>query len=58
MVTVFLKNGENVQMPLEHLEDFIYANKDKIETRFHQRRGARRGDLPSNDTAATSTSSR
>jgi len=57
MVTVYLKNGENVQMPLEHLEDFIYANKDKIQTRFHQRRGARRFDVPSNDTA-TSTSSR
>ncbi len=57
MVTVYLKNGEDVQMPLEHLEDFIYANKDKIETRKHQRRGARRGDVPSNDTV-TSTSSR
>jgi hypothetical protein len=59
MVTVYLKNGKNIQVPLEDLEDFIYANQDKIETRFHQRRGERRGDVPSNDTATrTSTSNR
>ncbi|MBO3457200.1 hypothetical protein G7B40_037385 [Aetokthonos hydrillicola Thurmond2011] len=53
MVTVYLKNGESVQMPLEHLEDFIYANQDKIDTRFHQRRGSGRGNVPSNDTASS-----
>jgi hypothetical protein len=55
MVTVYLKTGEIVQVPLEELEDFIYANKDKIQTRHVERRRARLGAIPSNDVASISS---
>ena len=36
MTTVYLKNGKNVEIPLEELEDYLYNNADKIETRRKQ----------------------
>lgn len=56
MFTAYLKSGEIVQIPLEELEDFIYENKDKILSRPIKLRRPRRGDVPSNDTTATTSS--
>ncbi|GEM_PF-3122755 len=33
MPTVYLKGGETVQVSLENLEDYLYENHDRIETR-------------------------
>jgi hypothetical protein len=52
MPTVYLYSGEVHQVPIEELEDFIYANKDKIKPIIVQRRGKRRFDVPSNDATA------
>jgi len=56
MFTAHLKTGENVQIPLEELEDFIYENKDKIQTRPIKLRRPRLGDVPSNDIVASTSS--
>jgi hypothetical protein len=52
MPTVYFYSGEVHQVPIEELEDFIYANKDKIKPIIVQRRGKRRFDVPSNDATA------
>ena len=36
MATVYLKGGKNIEVPLEELEDYLYNNADKIETRYHE----------------------
>ncbi len=56
MFTAYLKSGEIVHIPLEDLDDFIYENKYKIQTRPIQFRRPRRRDVPSNDTAAATSS--
>ncbi len=33
MPTVYLKGGETEQVSLENLEDYLYKNADRIETR-------------------------
>lgn len=33
MATVYLKDGKTVQVSLENLEDYLYENHDRIETR-------------------------
>ncbi len=38
MATVYLKDGKNIEVPLEDLEDYLYKNTDKIETRRKQLR--------------------
>ena len=38
MATVYLKGGKSIEVPLEELEDYLYNNADKIETRHIQRR--------------------
>ena len=38
MATVYLKGGKTIEVPLEELEDYLYNNADKIETRHVQRR--------------------
>lgn len=38
MARVYLKGGLTVEVPLEELEDYLYTNADKIETRHIQRR--------------------
>lgn len=38
MATVYLKGGKTVEVSLEELEDYLYNNADKIETRHIQRR--------------------
>ena len=58
MFTAYLKSGEIVQIPLEELEDFIYENLDLIQTRPIKLRRPRRGDVPSNDTVAITSSRR
>jgi hypothetical protein len=50
MPTVYLKSAETVQVSLEDLEDYLYENQDRIETR---RKKLRR--LPV-DTTTASTS--
>lgn len=41
--TVLLKSGEEVQVSIEELEDYLYANAADIQVRHVQRRGKRRG---------------
>ncbi|WP_166482305.1 hypothetical protein [Scytonema sp. UIC 10036] len=55
MVTVYLKTGEIVQVRPEELEDFIYANIEKIQPIRVQRRRERKGTIPSNDAASISS---
>ena len=38
MPTIYLKNGESVQVKLENLEDYLYENADAIATRRKQLR--------------------
>ncbi|MDJ0598608.1 MAG: hypothetical protein QNJ37_07185 [Crocosphaera sp.] len=33
MPTVYLKDGTNIEVSLEDLEDYLYDNHDQIETR-------------------------
>lgn len=33
MATVYLKTGETVQVSLDNLEDYLYENHERIETR-------------------------
>lgn len=40
--TVLLKSGEEVQVSIEELEDYLYTNAANIQTRHVQRRGKRR----------------
>ena len=40
--TVLLKSGEEVQVSIEELEDYLYSNAANIQTRHVQRRGKRR----------------
>jgi hypothetical protein len=37
--TVLLKSGEEVQVSIEKLEDYLYSNAVNIQTRRVQRRG-------------------
>lgn len=46
MPTVYLKGGKTVRVRLEDLEDFLYANCDRIETR---RKKLRRPPVYSDD---------
>ena len=41
--TVLLKSREEVQVSIEKLEDYLYANAVNILPRHVQRRGKRRG---------------
>ncbi|GAA6617710.1 hypothetical protein [Scytonema sp. NUACC26] len=52
MPTIYLKNGETVQVSVENLEDFLYENHERIEVR---RKKLRR---PPVDAATVSTSSK
>lgn len=52
MPTVYLKDGETVEVSLEDLEDYLYENQKHIETR---RKKLRR---PLTDSAVTFTSSK
>ncbi|MBW4635768.1 MAG: hypothetical protein KME30_28980 [Iphinoe sp. HA4291-MV1] len=52
MPTVYLKNGEVVQVPIEELEDYLSKNKDKIQIRQVQRRGQQRKNAASKDDTA------
>lgn len=52
MPTVYLKGGETVQVRLEDLEDYLYNNSDRIETRKKKLR------RPPVDSATTSTSNK
>lgn len=36
MATVYIKGGEDVQVPVEELADYRRNNADKIETRHRQ----------------------
>lgn len=36
MATVYIKGGEDVQVPVEQLADYHHNNADKIETRHRQ----------------------
>lgn len=38
MATVYLQGGKTIEVPLEELEDYLYKNADKIETRRKQLR--------------------
>lgn len=38
MATVYLKGGKTLEVPLEELEDYLYTNADKIETRHVKQR--------------------
>jgi len=40
--TVLLKSGEEVQVSIQELEDYLYSNAANIQTRHVQRRGKRR----------------
>jgi hypothetical protein len=42
MANVYMKGGGTVQVPIDSLEDYLYENADKIESRHHQVRGPRR----------------
>ncbi|MBD1931891.1 MULTISPECIES: hypothetical protein [Cyanophyceae] len=33
MVTIYLKDGETVEVATEELEDYLHKNRDRIETR-------------------------
>lgn len=49
MATVYIKGGNDVQVPIEKLAEYLHDNADKIETRHLQRRGLRRRIEGSND---------
>ena len=36
MVTVYIKGGKDVQVPIEELADYLHDNADKIETRHRE----------------------
>lgn len=36
MPTIYLKNGESVQVSLENLENYLYENAQNIKTRRKQ----------------------
>lgn len=36
MATVYIKGGENVQVPVEDLADYRHKNANKIETRHRE----------------------
>lgn len=52
MPTVYLKGGETVQVSLENLEDYLYENSDRIETRTKKLR------RPPVDSVTASTSNK
>ena len=52
MPTVYLKGGETVQVSLEDLEDYLYDNAERIETR---RKQTKRPPLLDSATAPTSS---
>jgi hypothetical protein len=39
MADALLKSGEIVQIPIEEMEEYLYANADKIQPRKVKRRG-------------------
>jgi hypothetical protein len=41
MANVYLKDGGTVQVPIESLENYLYDNADKIESRHHKVRRSR-----------------
>ena len=45
MATVYMKGGNDVQVPIEELADYLHDNADKIETRHRERRGLRRNRI-------------
>lgn len=44
MATVYMKDGNDIQVPVEELADFRHNNADKIETRHRQVRRKRLTD--------------
>ncbi|RUR77027.1 hypothetical protein ACF3DV_31065 [Chlorogloeopsis fritschii PCC 9212] len=52
MPTVYLKGGDSIQVSIESLEDYLYDNQDRIETR---RKKLRREPV---DSATPSTNSK
>lgn len=42
MATVYMEGGNDVQVPIEELADYLHDNADSIETRHRERRGPRR----------------
>ncbi len=52
MPTVYLKGGDTVQVSLEELEDYLYQNQERIETRRKQVR------RPVVDSSTVSTSNK
>jgi hypothetical protein len=46
MANVYMKGGGTVQVPIESLEDYLYENADKIESRHHKVRRARVTEKP------------
>lgn len=36
MATVYMKDGNDVQVPIEELTDYLHNNVDKIETRHRE----------------------
>lgn len=58
MPNVYLKDGRTVQVSIEELEDYLYENEDKIETRHVERRGPRRDKVALGDKPVSSASSR
>lgn len=58
MPTVYLKGGETVQVSLENLEDYLYENAERIETRRKQLRRSPIDSAMTSDSVPTSTSSK
>lgn len=44
MATVYMKGGNDVQIPVEELADYLHNNADKIETRHREVRRKRLTD--------------
>lgn len=44
MATVYIKEGKDVQVPVEELADYFHNNADKIETRHREVRRKRLTD--------------
>lgn len=44
MATVYIKGGNDVQIPVEQLADYLHNNADKIETRHREARRKRIAD--------------
>ena len=46
MANVYLKGGGEAQVPVDALEDYLYENADKIESRHHPVRRRRMIEKP------------